>query len=82
MARIKAPRRLLLYCRPCDDIHIFTLSDYYARYYGACYEVTMPESLLNQALGHEITIHTLLAQYSSSVEGNYEELLMPTHTLV
>lgn len=42
----------------------------------------MPESLLNQALGYEITIHTLLAQYSSVLDNGVEELLMPFHTLV
>lgn len=81
MTRILAPNRLLLYCRPCDDTHIFTLGPR-ARYYGACYEIEAPESLLNQALGFEITVHTLLALYSSVLDHGVEELLMPGHTLV
>ena len=82
MVKVKAPARLRLYCKRCEDVHIFSLRGWGTSYYGACYEVNMPESLLNQALGQEITIHTLLAMYSSVLEHGYEELLPPLHTLV
>lgn len=41
----------------------------------------MPESILNQALGFEISVHTLLAQFSSVITAGVEELLMPYHAL-
>ena len=46
--------------------------------------MSIPENLLdqiNRTLGFEITVHTLLAQYSSVIEFGVEELLMPQETL-
>lgn len=62
MTKIRAPRHLLLYCRRCAGMHPFHLLG--INYYGQdCY--------------FEITIHTLLATYSSVVEKTFEDLLMP-----
>ena len=82
MTRVDAPKHLLLYCRRCDRLHPFHLRNWSASYYGDCIEVAMPESILNQALGFEITVLTLLAQYSSVIEFGVEELLMPLETLL
>ena len=82
MTVVKAPQHVLLYCRRCDKSHSFHLRSWGAKYYGDCVEQAMPESLLNQALGFEISIHTLLATYSSSVEKTYEELLLPRNLVL
>ena len=77
MIRVDCPKHLWLYCRKCDIIHLFHLRSWGSSYYGDCIEMAMPESLLNQALGFQISIHTLLAVYSSVIEFGVEELLMP-----
>ena len=77
MTKVDAPRHLMLYCRKCRDSHLFHLRGWGASYYGDCVEMDIPESLLNQALGFEITIHTLLATFSSVLEKDREVLTMP-----